>query len=366
VPGGFIALIIEFVVMPVFGFKDVGFELKTENLGALNFHRVTPDYAARIEKADVQHDLPPDAFLSLLIVILGSKQDGRAILVEDAYALSASEREAFVQAFLNEHGEYYRERILEERTSDLGEKVTRSFLGDRIVNPRHDGEEPAAYLTRLYRDFASGVVTPEVRRVGVAPPAVVVERNDAFADSLLKNAALSESLGKSLAQMKMMEHREPDSLLAAAMTETEIPTAIPEAAGPLEARPIESIVSESIASPAPLAAPTLSVLPSEESFPPLNFTQGESDFSRRIEEPTLGVEHSPLLDVPEPDAKQTLDMMRGMHDAVLQNLQQVSETAEQNALAARRARRLAVLALLFALIVPGGLMGYLALWSSHP
>src|SRR4051812_22101839 len=143
--------------MPIFGFKDTGFEVKTESLGTLNFHRVSPDYAARIEKADFQRDLPPDAFLSLLLVILGSKQDGRPILVEEAYGLSASEREAFVHAFLNEHGEYYRERISEERMTGAGEKTVRSYLGDRVVNPRHQDEEPAVYLARVYRDFASGI-----------------------------------------------------------------------------------------------------------------------------------------------------------------------------------------------------------------
>ncbi len=334
--------------MPIFGFKDAGFEIRTESLGTLNFHRVSPEFAARIEKADFQHDLPPDAFLSLLLVILGSKKDGRPILVEEAYGLSAAEREAFVHAFLNEHGEYYRERISEERTSDSGEKVVRSYLGDRVVNPRHIGEEPAAYLTRVYRDFASGIVTPEVRKVEMPPPPpppphpVAEEHGDIFADSLLKNAALHESLGKSLAQMKMLESRDEERSPATA---------------PVEPAAAAMVVEEPPASVEPPAPSIRPPPPFPPPLPPLDFAA--SDISRPLSEATPRMEETSRAEPAEPDAKQTLELMRDLHDSVLRTLQEFAEGAEQNARAARTARRIAILALLLALILPALPLGYL-------
>ena len=340
--------------MGIFGFKDVGFEIKTASLGALNFHRVSPEYAARIEKADFQHDLPPDAFLSLLLVILGTKKDGRPILVEEAYALLPSEREAFVQAFLNEHGEYYRERISEERTSDSGEKVIRSYLGDRIVNPRHIGEEPAAYLTRVYRDFAAGIVTPEVRVVEPERPAVeparpvAEERNDAFADSFLKNAALSESLGKSLAQMKMLGSRDEEHSPATAPVE------------PID-NPPDSLVAEQPPAPVeptdPSTPDTLTLAATLRPLPALDFSDsvvGES--LSELKPPTDELRYT---ETAPPDAKQTVELVQNLHDSVLRSLEEYAENAAQNARAAKSSRRTAVLALFLALILPALTVAYL-------
>jgi hypothetical protein len=339
--------------MPVFGFKDAGFEVSTESLGTLRFHRVTPEYAERIKKADFQHDLPPNAFLSLLLVTLGTRDDGRPILIEEAYGLSEGEREAFVHAFLNEHGEYYRERIVEERLSARGEKVTRSFLGDRIANPRQPDEDPAAYLTRLYRDFTAGVSMTQPRPPEPVPAplpqapqlaADVAAGGDRFADSLLKNAALSESLGKSLAQMKMLETKDGEPLAESAP--------VAESAGEGTLPAADAVAAPNVSSEAaPVPTPELTVEPVAAPAPPPSETaiaasQADSDSLR--------------LNVPAPSSSvASADPMHELNESVRRSLEDLAKIAHRNTRLIRSTRRIAIFALLLSLLLPLVPVGYL-------
>ena len=236
----------------------------------------------------------------------------------------------------------------------------------------------------MYRDFASGIVTPEVRKViepelppappapaapPPPPPAPLVaaeEHTDIFADSMLKNAALTESLGKSLAQMKMLETQgderphviEPVEPVAS-FEQVQPVTSFDRVVPPVErVDPMDSFVLvEPPAAIEPPPPPSPPVPPPPPLPPPLDLVVPDRgppamDLTPAFEEPSF-------MRTTNADPKQALELMQNAYTTVLQGLEDFAESAEQNARAARSARRVAVAALILTVILSAVSIGYL-------
>jgi hypothetical protein len=359
-----------------FGYSDPAFEVMTESMGPLKFRRVSKMYATKIEKADFQNDLPPEAFLSLLIVILGVKADGTPISVEESYSLSHAEREAFAETFIQQHQELWREKFIQETVNEQGEKVIHTAFGDTIINPRQPGEEVIPYVTRLYRDFNKGIISVEARRM--EPQRKMIEERGASLSQeekelLLKNASLSESLGKTLAQMRALDGgvqsnpmpgTVPPPPVSASPPQQTPSVAVPPAPAPHA--PVHSQIGMPHLPPAPqmpnpqpygpLAAAQSNQMPMSQQ--PAAQTQLEpvvapsraltplSEASERMQEVLS------RIDTVEPLAVETLGMLKSLNDASVQILTDFTKTAERNRRSVRRATFLAVLAMLVAVLVP--------------
>lgn len=314
---------------PVSEPRDVAFTLPTQTLGVLHFRRVTPEDAAKIDRTDLQHRLPPDAFLSLLMVTLGAKESGGAIAVEETFQLSTEERSKFADGFLDEHKDYYRERIFEEIKNADGETAAISFLGEATI-PRENGESSISYLTRMYRDPRRRLVltpTPTAERPKTVEKSSFFGSEAQAAPAAEGANAIPEGVTLAEDQTKPNEASVPPDLTAA-----EKPA--PDAAEPVVAASTES----SPATPTSTPTPTL-----ESTVPAADSSVGGNKDLVSVTPPVDTSAHTAPSLVLEPTVAP---------DAAAQMLRSVSANAERMARTSRRAMTIAILALLAAIAVP--------------
>jgi hypothetical protein len=115
------------------------------------------------------------------------------------------------------------------------------------------------------------------------------------------------------------------------------------------------VLAEPAGSPEPPPPPQAQPVPPPPPLPPLdliNLGPTAMDLAPKFEEPAF-------MRAPNADTKQALELMQNAYKTVLQGLEDFAESAEQNARAARSARRVAITALMLTVILSAVSIGYL-------
>jgi hypothetical protein len=267
--------------------------------------------------------------------------------------LSAAEKEDFAEKLLQAEDHMYRDRTL-ERSKDGEGKITVGFRKGDVVLPRNPGESATEYFKRTYMRYQdetakkiARMIAPQIdfdnvikKLTGWAKPSAL--------DALSANAAISDSLSKKIAALRLLEI------------------------------PAFTSLHDSLHGLSGLKIPAMGLgIPGVNGPGSTDDDSTPTELPRALSSDVIKALRSPVYDTNERldnlierfdrfegIAVETVELVKTMNDAASGLLQSFGEGAKSTEQYARRSIRIAVIALMAAILIPAFQLGC-GIWQSH-